>query len=93
MDDLTVMTTSIPGIRWVLLALEQKETWARMKFKPTISRSLCLIKGTLKKYRFRIQGEVIPDIEEQSIKCLGKIYNKESSEISLTTNNISHRRV
>ena len=30
MDDITVMTTSIPRTRWVLLALEQKATWARM---------------------------------------------------------------
>ena len=65
-----------------LIGIGAEGNVGKNELKPNKSRSLCLIKGTLKKYRFRIQGEVIPDIEEQSIKCLGKIYNKESSDIS-----------
>jgi len=45
MDDLTVMTTFVPGSRWILKGLEEMITWARMSFKPMKSRSLVLKKG------------------------------------------------
>ena len=34
MDDLTVMTDSVPGCRWILKGLEKLVEWARMRFKP-----------------------------------------------------------
>lgn len=39
MDDLTVTTSSVPGSRWILQALERLNTWAWMCFKPVKSRS------------------------------------------------------
>ena len=45
MDDLTVMTTSVMGGRWLLKGLERNMTWARMYFKPAKSRSLVLKKA------------------------------------------------
>lgn len=53
-------------------ALERMTTWARMKFKPSKSRSLALEKGKISKQKFTIQGENIPTIEAEGIKCLGK---------------------
>ena len=44
MDDLTVTTTIHMQARWVLAALEDTVTWARMKFKPKKSRCLVLKK-------------------------------------------------
>ncbi|KAJ3583921.1 hypothetical protein NHX12_015418, partial [Muraenolepis orangiensis] len=45
MDDLTVMTESVPGCRWILKGLEELVEWARMRFKPAKSRSMVLRKG------------------------------------------------
>ena len=45
MDDLTVMTESDPGYRWILKGLKKVMEWARMLFKPAKSRSMLLRKG------------------------------------------------
>lgn len=75
MDDITVMTPSIVGTRWVLSSLEKMATWARMQFKPGKSRSLCLLKGALTRSSFSIQGMEIQTIQEERKRCLGKSYD------------------
>ena len=55
MDDVTVMTPSIQGTRWILSALEKMATWSRMQFNPKKSRSLSILKGKLTKSIFSIQ--------------------------------------
>lgn len=75
MDDITVMTPSIQGTRWVLSSLEKMATWARLQFKPGKSRSLCLLNGRIADNIFSIQGLEIPTIQEQRIRCLGKNYD------------------
>ena len=60
MDDLTVMTTSVPGCRWILEGLEGLITWARMSCTPVKSRSLVLKKGTVDKLRFTLDSTLIP---------------------------------
>jgi len=45
MDDLTITTESHIQARWILNALDDVVTWARMSFKPRESRILILRKG------------------------------------------------
>ena len=56
--------------------LENLFTWARMRFKPTKSRSLVIRRGKLDKIVFRITGQTIPAIQEKPIKCLGTWFNE-----------------
>ncbi|KAK0140745.1 hypothetical protein N1851_022261 [Merluccius polli] len=43
-----------------------------MKFKPKKSRSLVIRSGKVtNRFQLQIQGETIPSIEENPIKCLG----------------------
>ena len=61
MDDLTVTTTSVMGSRWILRSLEKLIAWARMKYKPTKSRSFVMKKGgTVDKFRFSIGQGYLP---------------------------------
>ncbi|KAJ3593282.1 hypothetical protein NHX12_005617 [Muraenolepis orangiensis] len=76
MDDLTVMTESVPGCRWILMGLEELVEWARMRFKPAKSRSMVLRKGkVVDKFRFNIADTAIPSISEKPVKSLGKVYH------------------
>ncbi|XP_063436214.1 uncharacterized protein LOC134717649 [Mytilus trossulus] len=76
MDDLTVTTSSHIQARWILTALEEVVTWARMKFKPRKSRSMILKKGKITtKFQLKIQGDEIPTIVGNPIKCLGKWFD------------------
>lgn len=45
MDNLTVMTTLLPGGRWILQGLGKLISWARMSFKPAKSMAMVLKKG------------------------------------------------
>ena len=47
MDDLTITTNSHIQAGWVLKALDEVVTWARMKFKPRQSRCMIIKKGRL----------------------------------------------
>ncbi|KAJ3593949.1 hypothetical protein NHX12_006282 [Muraenolepis orangiensis] len=73
MDDLTVMTESVPGCRWILKGLEELVEWAQMRFKPAKSRSMVLRKGkVVDKFRFNIADTAIPSISEKPVKSLEK---------------------
>ncbi|XP_057673103.1 uncharacterized protein LOC130904394 [Corythoichthys intestinalis] len=76
MDDLTVTTSTHVQARWILRALEDVATWARMKFKPKKSRSMVIRNGKVtSKFQLQVQGETIPSIEDNPVKCLGKWYD------------------
>ena len=73
MDDMTITAKSVPEAIWMLEDLEVLITWARMKFKPTKSRSMVLKKGKVQnRFRFKVGGEAIPTLSEQPVKSLGK---------------------
>ncbi|KAJ3594922.1 hypothetical protein NHX12_004227 [Muraenolepis orangiensis] len=77
MDDLTVMTESVPGCRWILKGLEELVEWARMRFKPAKSSSMVLRKGkVVDKFRFNIADTAIPSISEKPVKSLGKVFDR-----------------
>ncbi|KAJ3581477.1 hypothetical protein NHX12_016599 [Muraenolepis orangiensis] len=76
MDDLTVVTESVPGCRWILKGLEELVEWARMRFKPAKFRSMVLRKGkVVDKFRFNIANTAIPSISEKPVKSLGKVFD------------------
>ena len=76
MDDMTVTTESHIQARWILKSLEETTTWARMRFKPTKSRSLVVKKGKVtSRFKLCIQNEEIPSLEDNPIKCLGKWFD------------------
>ena len=78
-DDLTVTTTTHIQARWVLPALEDSVSWARMKFKAKTSRYLAPRKGRVDmRVKMQIQGEEIPSIVGNPIKCLEKWINNSS---------------
>ena len=75
MDDLTVTTPSVTGCRWLLSGLERQIKWARMNFKPTKCRSVVIKNGkVIDKFRFMIEGRVIPSLSEKPVKSLGKSF-------------------
>ncbi|KAJ3592260.1 hypothetical protein NHX12_007388 [Muraenolepis orangiensis] len=79
MDDLTVMTESVPGCWSILKGLEELVEWARMRFKPAKSRSMVLRKGkVVDKFRFYIADTAIPSISEKPVKSLGKVFDTTS---------------
>lgn len=45
MDDLIITAKSVPEGRWILEDLVELTDWARIKFKPEMSRSVVLGKG------------------------------------------------
>ncbi|CAC5398521.1 unnamed protein product [Mytilus coruscus] len=62
--------------RWILAALEEVVTWAMMKFKPRKSSSMILRKVQITtKFKPQIQGDEIPTIVDNPIKCLGKWFD------------------
>ncbi|XP_052268375.1 uncharacterized protein LOC127869754 [Dreissena polymorpha] len=76
MDDLTITTESHIQARWILSALEDVVSWARMAFKPRKSRFLILRRGKVwQKITLRVQGEDIPSLIDNPIKCLGKWFD------------------
>ena len=62
MDDLAVTTTTHIQARWVLSALGDSVSWARMKFKAKKSKCLVLRHGRVARQVMQIQGEEIPSI-------------------------------
>ena len=63
MDDVTIMT-------------EFLDSFSPEKIKPAKSRGLTIIKGHLGSHVFIIQGEIIPTIQDESIKYLGKCFDQ-----------------
>ena len=80
MDDMTLTTKTIIEAKWTLQELETAITWARMKVKPSKSRSLVIKNGKVKEERFKIGNEIIPTVSEKPVKCLGKFFNDSLSD-------------
>ncbi|XP_076079229.1 uncharacterized protein LOC143049501 [Mytilus galloprovincialis] len=75
MDDMTVTAKTVIEGRWSLEELERMIKWARMKFKPSKSRSLIVRKGKVQDETFELAGEKIPTVGEKPVKCLGKKFD------------------
>ncbi|XP_078458809.1 uncharacterized protein LOC144723905 [Lampetra planeri] len=75
MDDITTLTTTVPCTRRLLRKLEENISWARMKIKPSKSRSISIVKGVLCDLKFFIGDDQIPTVSEQPVKSLGRWYD------------------
>ena len=82
MDDVTLITTEGEVMDKVLSRLDELVTWSRMKFKAKKSRSVSLKNGKQSKRKFKIAGEVMPTIEEEPVKSLGRWYEGSLSDKS-----------
>ena len=80
MDDVTLITTECEVMDKVLSRLNELVTWSRMKFKTKKSRSVSLKKGKQSKRKFKIAGEIMPTIEEEPVKSLGRWYEGSLSD-------------
>lgn len=61
--------------------LDELTLWARMKIKPSKSRSLSIRKGVRSdRTVFMAGGEKIPQLVEQPIRSLGRQYTSELSD-------------
>lgn len=67
MDDMTTLTPTLPCTRQLLRKLQENIKWARMKLKPSKSRSLSVVRGKLSDQRFYIGDEPIPTVAEKPI--------------------------
>lgn len=85
MDDITITTQSHTQTRWVLSSLEDKVSWSRMRFKPKKFRCLIIRKGhVFTECTLIIQGEAIPNIKDNPVKCLGKWFDASLNDKEVT---------
>ncbi|XP_078685568.1 uncharacterized protein LOC144918575 [Branchiostoma floridae x Branchiostoma belcheri] len=81
MDDVTTLLRTAPCTTRVLKRLEELTRWARMQFKPSKSRSLSLRKGKVSNRVFRVNGQCIPSIQQESVQSLGRLYTSDLSDV------------
>ena len=80
MDDVTSLLQTAACTSRLLRRMDGLMSWARMKIKPSKSRSLSLRRGVRNDNAiFAIGGEKIPLLSEQQIKSLGRQYTTELS--------------
>lgn len=75
MDDITTLTTTVPCTRRLLRKLQENISWARMRIKPSKSRSISIVKGVLSDLKFFIGEEPIPTVSERPVKSLGRWFD------------------
>ena len=75
MDDMTLITTTVPCTMRLLDRINRNLECASMRIKPSKSRSILIYRGKLSDKKFSIDGEEIPTIREKSVKSLGRWYN------------------
>ena len=75
MDDMTLLTTTVPCTKRLLDRVNKNLKWASMKIKPSKSRSISIYRGKVSDRKFAIDDEEIPTIREKSVKSLGRWYN------------------
>ena len=97
MDDMTTMTSTAPCTSRLLDKLNSNLQWARMKVKPSKSRSLSIVKGkvvdknlAINEFIFIIiiiiiiNEEVMPAVLEKPVKNLGRWYDASLSDGLIT---------
>ena len=64
MDDITTTTETVPQTKYLLEKLAEKLNWAGLKVKPGKCRSLVIVKGVLKPWELKINGDAITSIQD-----------------------------
>ena len=81
MDDVSIMTGSVAGAEVALKRTEEVVKWARMKLKPSKSRSLIVHKGrSMDIEPFYVGSEVIPALQRKKLRTLGRVYDSSISD-------------
>jgi len=91
MDDVSILTCTVPMARDLLSRMEVAVAWARMKLKPEKSRSLVIRKGrAIDEEPFAVggelvngvvvNGEVIPSLQRKSLRTLGRVYTADIND-------------
>jgi hypothetical protein len=81
MDDVTTLLQTAACTHRLLKRFEELLTWARMKIKPSKSRSVSIRKGARRDdISFTVDGEEIPRLAEQPVKSLGRLYTADLSD-------------
>ncbi|RXN29065.1 hypothetical protein ROHU_018794 [Labeo rohita] len=81
MDDVTSLLQTAACTSRLLKRMDELMSWARMKIKPSKSRSLSLRRGVRNDNTiFVVGGEKIPLLSEQPIKSLGRQYTADLSD-------------
>ena len=75
MDGMTTMTSTAPCTCRLLDKLNRYLQWARMKVKPSKSRSHSIVKGKVVDKNFALNEEVMPTVLEKPVKNLGRWYD------------------
>ena len=75
MDDMSTLTSTVACTKHLLGKLQANIACARMKFKPSKSRSISIVKGKLVDQRFHIKDTPISLVSELPVKSLGCWYN------------------
>ena len=81
MDDVTSLLQTAACTARLLKRFEELLGWARMRIKPTKSRSLSIRKGARNDIiSFTVDGERIPLLAEQPVRSLGRLYMADLSD-------------
>ena len=73
MDDMFLMSPSIPATQVLLDGCAVALIWARMSFRASKSRSMMIDKGKVIDISlFSFKGEIIPSIHENPVKFLSR---------------------
>ena len=84
MDDLSILTPSIVETEKALRRTAVVLQWARMKLKPSKSRSLVISGGKpMSIAPFAVDGVAIPSLQEKPLKTLGRFYDSTLSDGSI----------
>lgn len=85
MDDVTTLLQIAACTHRLLKRFEELLTWARMKIKPSKSRSVSIRKGARRdNISFSVDGKEIPCLAEQLVKSLGRLYTADLSDKNMT---------
>ena len=74
MDDIAILTKTVPSMKKMLSRLDELITWARMKFRASKSRSVTFKDGKQRSVKFKVAGETMPTLAEKPVKSLGRLY-------------------
>ena len=85
MDDLSILTTTVPMLNMALERTNKALNWARMQLKPSKSRSLVMQRGKVLDIEpFFVDGTKIPGLQKEPLRTLGRVYDCSISDKSAT---------
>ena len=80
MDEMTLVTTTVPCMKRILERLNKNLKWAGMKIKPSKSISNSISRGNLSDRKFVIDEEKNLIIREKAVKSLSRWYQADLND-------------